>query len=141
MVISVAATPALYYNYITLLCCVVFCSLTGGINMTKQKKLLFIIIGIGLLVYMGLPQLRDFRHSAYGSIVPLMIIGAVAFHLTFSPKIRMPLLGKITIWGFVILEILSCVLNLGKIEALFFYIYSIINILVTAYLYLKTGKK
>ena len=51
----------------------------------------------------------------------------------------MPLSGKITVWGFDLLFLLSSILNLGRIEALFFLIYALINAGVAIYLYHKTG--
>ena len=59
--------------------------------------------------------------------------------MTLSRKISMPLLGKITVWGFDLLFLLSSILNLGRIEALFFLIYALINVGVAIYLYHKTG--
>ena len=51
----------------------------------------------------------------------------------------MPWIGKITVWAFGLLYILFQFINLGRIEAVFFFIYSIVNIIVSIYVYKKKG--
>lgn len=68
-------------------------------------------------------------------MIDFLILTGVILCLTLSRKISMPLLGKITVWGFDLLFLLSSILNLGRIEALFFLIYALINVGVAIYLY------
>ncbi len=101
--------------------------------------LLSLIVLFGLLDYTLSPQLSDFRNSIYGIIINFLILDGIILYLTISRKINMPLLGKFTVWGFGLLLILTAIFNFGKIEELFFLIYAIFNIIVTVYLYKKTG--
>lgn len=102
---------------------------------------LMAVLGFGLLLYTLLPELSDFRNSIYGLIIIFLAISGVILYVTLSKKISMPKLGKITVWTFLGLIILLRVLNWGKIEALFCFIYSIINVAITIYIYRTTGKE
>lgn len=99
------------------------------------------VLSIGTLVYTLLPELSDFRNSIYGSIVDFLAVGGVILYVTLSPSISMPKVGKITVWAYLGLHILLVLLNWGRIEALFLFIYSIINIAVTIYIYKTTNKE
>ena len=101
--------------------------------------LLFLIVGFGLLIYSLLPELSGFRNSFYGSIAYFMILSGIILYLTLSHKVNMPLLGKITVWGYDLLFILLSIFDFGRIEALFFFIYAVVNICVAIYLYQKNG--
>lgn len=103
--------------------------------------LLIIALSIGLLVYALLPELSDFRNSIYGHLVYVFTITGVIFYLTLSERIGMPLIGKITVWIYLFLYALFSIIDLGKIEAVFFFIYSIYNIISTICIYKKTGKE
>ena len=98
------------------------------------------VLSIGVLIYTLLPELSDFRNSIYGSIVSFLAVGGVILYVTLSSSISMPKMGKITVWAYLGLRILLVHLHWGRIEALFLFIYSIINIAVTIYIY-KTTKK
>lgn len=115
--------------------------------MTKKQKpnLVLIIValavlGLGLTVYSLLPTLSGFRTSIYGQIVILVATAGIMVYLTLAKSINMPTLGKITVWGYLVLQIIFRIINWGKTEAVFFLLYGIINIAVTVYLY-KTTKK
>lgn len=73
-------------------------------------------------------------------IFVILVISGIVLYITLSKKIDMPGLGKITVWAFVGLLILLNVLKWGRIEALFMFIYSIINIAVAIYIYKKKKK-
>ena len=116
--------------------------------MDKKELIKFIVIAVGgLLVLFGgmayllTPSLSDFRNSIYGDIITFSVIGGIILFVTLSKNIDMPMLGKVTVWGFLGVLLLSAILNLGKIEALFLFIYSIINVAVAIYLYKTTGKE
>lgn len=98
-----------------------------------------IALSIGLLVYTLLPELSDFRNSIYGHLVYVFTMTSVILYLTLSKRIGMPLIGKIAVWIFLFLYVLFDVIDLGKIEAVFFFIYSIYNIITTICIYKKTG--
>lgn len=100
-----------------------------------------IALSIGLLVYALLPELSDFRNSIYGHLIYVFTITGVIFYLTLSERIGMPLIGKITVWIYLFLYALFSIIDLGKIEAVFFFIYSIYNIISTICIYKKTGKE
>lgn len=51
----------------------------------------------------------------------------------------MPLLGKITVWVYGLLFILLGIFDFGRIEMLFVFIYAIVNVCVTIFLYKKHG--
>lgn len=102
---------------------------------------LIAILAFGLLFYTLLPELSDFRNSIYGLIINFLAISGVVLYVTLSKKISMPKLGKITVWTFLGLLILLRVLNWGRIEALLLFIYSIINIAITIYIYKTTGEE
>ncbi len=117
-----------------------------GVKMTKKGVvknaitiLLLVIVGVGLLVYSGLPELSGFRNSIYGLIVDFLILTGIILYLTLSHKISMPLLGKITVWGYGLLFILLSIFDFGRIETLFLLIYAIINVCVAIHLYQKKG--
>lgn len=100
-----------------------------------------IVLSIGLLVYTLLPELSDFRNSIYGHLVYVFTMTSVILYLTLSKRIGMPLIGKITVWIYLFLYALFSIIDLGKIEALFFFIYSIYNIISTICIYKNTGKE
>lgn len=100
-----------------------------------------IALSIGLLVYTLLPELSDFRNSIYGHLVYVFIMTSVILYLTLSKRIGMPLIGKITVLIYLFLYALFSIIDLGKIKALFFFIYSIYNIISTICIYKKTGKE
>ena len=100
-----------------------------------------IVLSIGLLVYALLPELSDFRNSIYGHLVYVFTITGVIFYLTLSERIGMPLIGKIIVWIYLFLYALFSIIDLGKIEAVFFFIYSLYNIISTICIYKKTGKE
>lgn len=115
--------------------------------MTKKEIIKFIILylcifigAMGLMVYTLSPELSDFRNSVYGDIIFYSFMGGTILYLTLSKRIDMPFLGKITVWGYALLFIIFAILDFGKKEAVVFLIYSVVNIIVTIYLYLNTGK-
>jgi hypothetical protein len=117
-----------------------------AIKMTKKEivylvinSLVILTIGLGLFVYFLLPELSDFRNSIYGSIVYFLILVGIILCVTVSRKISMPLLGKITVWGYGLLFILLSIFDFGRIEMLFLFIYSVINVCVAIFLYQKYG--
>ena len=117
-----------------------------AIKMTKKEivylvinNLVILTIGLGLLVYSLLPELSDFRNSIYGSIVYFLILVGIILCVTISRKISMPLLGKITVWGYGLLFILLSIFDFGRIEMLFLFIYSVVNVCITIFLYQKYG--
>ena len=117
-----------------------------AIKMTKKEivylvinSLVILTIGLGLFVYFLLPELSDFRNSIYGSIVDFLILVGIILCVTLSRKISMPLIGKITVWGYGLLFILLSIFDFGRIEMLFLFIYSVINVCITIFLYQKYG--
>lgn len=117
-----------------------------AIKMTKKEivylvinSLVILTIGLGLLVFFLLPELSDFRNSIYGSIVYFLILVGIILCVTVSRKIGMPLLGKITVWGYGLLFILLSIFDFGRIEMLFLFIYSVINVCIAIFLYQKYG--
>lgn len=117
-----------------------------AIKMTKKEivylvinSLVILTIGLGLFVYFLLPELSDFRNSIYGSIVYFLILVGIILCVTVSRKISMPLLGKITVWGYGLLFILLSIFDFGRIEMLFLFIYSVINVCIAIFLYQKHG--
>ena len=117
-----------------------------AIKTTKKENIYFVInclviliIGFGTFIYSIHPDLTDFRNSMYGSIVYFLILSGIILSVTLSRKISMPLLGKITVWVYGLLFILSGIFDFGRIEMLFFFIYAIVNVCVAIYLYKKHG--
>ncbi len=117
-----------------------------AIKTTKKENIYFVInclviliIGFGTFIYSIHPDLTDFRNSIYGSIVYFLILSGIILSVTLSRKISMPLLGKITVWVYGLLFILSGMFDFGRIEMLFFFIYAIVNVCVAIYLYKKHG--
>jgi hypothetical protein len=117
-----------------------------AIKMTKKEiaylvinSLVILTIGLGLFVYFLLPELSDFRNSIYGSIVYFLILVGIILCVTVSRKISMPLLGKITVWGYGLLFILLSIFDFGRIEMLFLFMYSVINVCIAIFLYQKYG--
>lgn len=117
-----------------------------AIKTTKKENIYFVInclviliIGFGTFIYSIHPDLTDFRNSIYGSIVYFLILSGIILSVTLSRKISMPLLGKITVWVYGLLFILSSIFDFGRIEMLFFFIYAIGNVCVAIYLYKKHG--
>ena len=89
-------------------------------------------------MYCLLPELSDFRNSIYGSLISFVVLEGLILIVTLSKKINMPLLGKITVWSFGLLYVLLMIIDLGKIEALFLLLYSIVNVCISIYIYKKT---
>lgn len=114
--------------------------------MTKKEKIqlaikiaLIVILVFGLLFYSLLPELSGFRNSIYGFIIQNLTFVGLITYLSLSKKINIPIIGKITIWIFVLIYVLFGIIDIGRIEALFFFVYSIFNVLVSIYIYKKTG--
>ena len=117
-----------------------------AIKMTKKEIIYFVInnlviliAGVGLFIYFLLPELSGFRNSIYGLIVEFLLLAGIILGVTLSRKISMPLLGKITVWVYGLLFLLSGIFDFGRIEMLFFFIYAIVNVCVAIYLYKKHG--
>jgi hypothetical protein len=117
-----------------------------AIKTTKKENIYFVInclvvfiIGFGTFIYSIHPDLTDFRNSIYGLIVNFLVLAGIILYVTLSRKISMPLLGKITVWVYGLLFILSSIFDFGRIEMLFFFIYAIGNVCVAIYLYKKHG--
>ena len=111
---------------------------------TKNENIYFVInclviliIGFGVFIYSLHPDLSDFRNSIYGLIVYFLVLSGIILYVTLSREISMPLLGKITVWAYGLLFLLSGIFDFGRIEMLFFFIYAIINICVVIFLYKK----
>ena len=101
-----------------------------AINTTKKENIYFIInclvifiIGFGTFIYSIHPDFSDFRNSIYGLIVNFLVLAGIILYVTLSRKISMPLLGKITVWVYGLLFLLSGIFDFGRIEMLFFFIY------------------
>ena len=116
-----------------------------AIKTTKNKNLYFVInclviliVGFGTFIYSIHPDLSDFRNSIYGLIVSFLVLAGIILYVTLSRKISMPLLGKITVWVYGLLFLLSGIFDFGRIEMLFFFIYAIVNVCVAIYLYKNT---
>lgn len=114
--------------------------------MTKKEiiylvinNLVILIAGVGLFIYFLFPELSGFRNSIYGLIVDCLLLTGIILGVTLSRKISMPLLGKITVWVYGLLFIFLSIFDFGKIEMLFFFIYAIINVCMTIFLYQKHG--
>lgn len=114
--------------------------------MNKKEKIqltikiaLIVIFGFGLLFYSLLPELSVFRNSIYGFVIQNLIFVGLIAYLSLSKKINMPKIGKITVWIFGLLYVLFGIIDIGRIEALFFFIYSIFNVAISVYIYKKTG--
>ena len=103
------------------------------------NSLVILIVGFSLYMYVLDPKLSDFRNSIYGLIVEFLILAGIILCVTLSRKISMPLLGKITVWGYGLIVIFLSIFDFGKIEMVFFFIYAIVNVCVTIFLYQKTG--
>ena len=98
-----------------------------------------VILCFGFLIYSILPELSDFRNSIYGLIINIVIIGSIILYVTISKDVNLPLIGKITAWIYGFLYIVFSIIDLGRIEAIFFFIYSIGNVIVDIYVYKKTN--
>ena len=103
------------------------------------NSLVILLVGFSLYMYMLDPKLSDFRNSIYGLIVEFLILAGIILCVTLSRKISMPLLGKITVWVYELLLLLSGIFDFGRIEMLFFFIYAIFNVCIAIYLYKKHG--
>jgi hypothetical protein len=101
--------------------------------------LVILIVGFGIFIYSIHPDLTDFRNSIYGLIVYFSVLAGIILYVTLSRKISMPLLGKITVWVYGLLFLLSGIFDFGRIEMLFFFIYAIVNVCIAIYLYKKHG--
>ncbi|MBE6534751.1 MAG: hypothetical protein E7678_07300 [Ruminococcaceae bacterium] len=99
-----------------------------------------VLVFFGVLIYTVSPELRDFRNSVYGTIVACSFICGIILYLTLTKRIDMPGSGKVTVWGFAFLYILCVIFDFGRIEMLFFLIYSVVNVLVAIYIYKTSGK-
>ena len=101
-----------------------------AIKTTKNENIYFVInclviliVGFGTFIYSIHPDLTDFRNSIYGLLVNFLFLAGIILYVTLSRKINMPLLGKITVWIYGLLFILSVIFDFGRIEMLFFFIY------------------
>ena len=117
-----------------------------AIKTTKNENIYFainclviLIVGFGTFIYSIHPDLSDFRNSIYGLIVYFLVLSGIILYVTLSRKISMPLLGKITVWVYELLLLLSGIFDFGRIEMLFFFIYAIFNVCIAIYLYKKHG--
>ena len=117
-----------------------------AIKTTKNENIYFVInclviliVGFGIFIYSIHPDLTDFRNSIYGLIVYFLVLAGIILYVTLSRKISMPLLGKITVWVYGLLFLLSGIFDFGRIEMLFFFIYAIVNVCIAIYLYKKHG--
>ena len=117
-----------------------------AIKTTKKENIFFVInclvifiVGFGTFIYSIHPDLSDFRNSIYGLIVNFLVLAGIILYVTLSRKIGMPMLGKITVWAYGLLFLLSGIFDFGRIEMLFFFIYAIVNVCITIYLYKKHG--
>lgn len=117
-----------------------------AIKTTKNENVYFVInclviaiVGFGAFIYSIHPDLSDFRNSIYGLMINFLVLAGIILYVTLSRKINMPLLGKITVWIYGLLFILSGIFNFGRIEMLFFFIYAIVNVCVAVYLYIRYG--
>lgn len=111
--------------------------------MNEKEKVKFPIIAIvvlfGFLVYSLHPELGDFRNSIYGLLVVVIAVFSLITYICLSRKINMPLIGKSTIIAFGVLYLFFGIIDIGRIEALFFLVYSFVNIAISIYVYKKTG--
>ena len=117
-----------------------------AIKTTKNENVYFVInclviviVGFGAFIYSIHPDLSDFRNSIYGLMINFLVLAGIILYVTLSCKINMPLLGKITVWIYGLLFILSGIFDFGRIEMLFFFIYAIVNVCVAVYLYIRYG--
>lgn len=110
--------------------------------MNKKTKMivviLFIVLGLAFIFFSLYPRFSNFRNSIYGLVMNDALVLGIILYCSLSKKIHMPLAGKITIWIFGVLYILFSIISIGKIGALFFFIYSLINVSVTILIYKKT---
>lgn len=97
--------------------------------------LIMIVVGFGTFCYSIDPALTDFRNSIYGLLVEFLVLAGIMMYVTLSREIGMPLLGKITVWVYGLLFLLLGIFDFGRIELLFFFIYTIVNVGVTIFLY------
>ena len=72
-------------------------------------------------------------------VINIVIIGSIILYVTISKDVNLPLIGKITAWIYGFLYIVFSIIDLGRIEAIFFFIYSIGNVIVDIYVYKKTN--
>lgn len=101
--------------------------------------LIMIVVGFGTFCYSIDPALTDFRNSIYGLFVKFLVLAGIMLYVTLSREIGMPLIGKITVWVYGLLFLLLGIFDFGRIELLFFFIYTIVNVGVTIFLYKKYG--
>ncbi|MBE6142685.1 MAG: hypothetical protein E7177_01695 [Erysipelotrichaceae bacterium] len=103
--------------------------------------LIIIIAGFGIMFYSLSPKLSEFRNSIYGIILNVLFIFGIIIFLCFSKTINLPFLGKCTLLIYGLLYLLFIIIDLGKVEAIFFFLYSIYAIIVSIYLYKKYEKE
>ncbi len=116
--------------------------------MGKNKKFRFIMLIIlciialfGFMFYSLSPKLSDFRNSIYGLILFCVVLDGIILYVILSKKINQPILGKITTGCFGLLYTILSFIPIGGISSLLFFIYSIINILISIYIYRKMKKE
>lgn len=111
----------------------------------KSKTILWIIIGIiacfGFMFCSLSPKLSDFRNSIYGQILRCTLVDGFILYVILSKKINQSILGKITTACFGLLYTILSFIYIGRISSLLFFIYGVINILITIYIYQKKKKK
>lgn len=111
----------------------------------KSKTILWIIVGIiaciGMMFYSLSPQLSDFRNSIYGQILRCALVDGFILYVILSKKINQSILGKITTACFGLLYTILSFIYIGRISSLLFFIYGVINILITICIYQKKKKE
>ena len=114
-----------------------------AIKTTKNENIYFVInclviliVGFGTFIYSIHPDLTDFRNSIYGLLVNFLVLAGIILYVTLSREISMPLLGKITVWVYGLLFLLSGIFDFGRIEMLFF-LFTPSLMFVSLYIYIK----
>lgn len=111
----------------------------------KSKTILWIIVGIiaciGMMFYSLSPQLSDFRNSIYGQILRCALVDGFILYVILSKKINQSILGKIITACFGLLYTILSFIYIGRISSLLFFIYGVINILITICIYQKKKKE
>ena len=94
-----------------------------------------------ILFYTMSPKTFEFRDSIYGSILEYALAFCLSVYLSFTPRINMFKAGKALVVGLPTLFLLLDLLNIGKISFLILFLYSVLNVSVSIYNYLKTEKE
>lgn len=115
--------------------------------MNKSKKpsaiLKVAIIWILLLLagfYLMHPLFKDFRNTVYDTVIRIFVLAGLGLYSTLSPKIKMPLPGKIVVWIYLVMRALFMVLTVSRFVMLFYFLYSVANAMVSICLYVKYKK-